>query len=137
MITYREKALSAYKKMYLEAQSGREIEASVLTNAALALKKWKDHWQTEGRRAGLRAALKYNQQVWSVLQAELVKPNNPLPRKLRENILSLSVFIDRRIFEILADPSPDKLSAIIDINFNIAAGLRGSVSPKNHADDLN
>jgi flagellar protein FlaF len=137
MITNLEKALNAYKKMYLKAQSGREVEASVLTDAALALKKWKDQWQTEGRHAGLRAALKYNQRVWSILQAELVKPNNPLPRKLRENILSLSVFVDRRIFEILADPSPDKLSAIIDINLNIAAGLRGSVSPKDDADAVN
>jgi flagellar biosynthesis activator protein FlaF len=129
MINSHERALNAYRKMYLAAQSGREVEASILSRAAFSLKKWKDQWHTEGRRAGLRAALKYNQRVWSILQAELVKPDNPLPQRLREDILSLSIFIDRRIFEIMADPSPDKLSAIIDINLNIAAGLRGSVSP--------
>jgi flagellar protein FlaF len=36
----------------------------------------------------------------------------------------LSVFIDKRIFEIMAMPSPEKLTAIIEINRNVAAGLR-------------
>jgi flagellar protein FlaF len=40
--------------------------------------------------------------------------------------LRLSAFVDRRIFETLAAPAPEKLEAIININNNIAAGLRGS-----------
>ena len=30
----------------------------------------------------------------------------------------------KRLFEILAFPNPEKLSIVIDINFNLAAGLR-------------
>jgi len=40
------------------------------------------------------------------------------------DLLKLSAFIDRRILETMADPSPEKLTAIININRNIAAGLR-------------
>ena len=34
----------------------------------------------------------------------------------------------KRIFDIMAYPSPEKLTIIININLNLAAGLRGSPS---------
>jgi len=37
--------------------------------------------------------------------------------------LRLSAFVDKRTFQVMAEPSPDKLQALIDINRNIAAGL--------------
>ncbi len=118
--------LEAYKKTQMQTLSGREIEAAVLTKAALALKECQDTWDAGGRNGKLDDALRYNQLIWSVFQGELIKEENPLPKKLREDILSLSGFIDRRIFEIMAYPSPEKLNAIININLNLAAGLRGS-----------
>ena len=72
----------------------------------------------------LDAALKYNQRVWSIFQAELEKPENPLPNTLKVDLLRLSAFIDKRMFEIMAYPSPEKLTILININHNIAAGLR-------------
>ena len=125
-----EGVLKAYNKLYLETQSGREVEAAALTKAAIDLKRCRDQWHTDVRHANLYKALKYNQRIWSILQGELAKATNPLPRTLREKILNLSLFIDKRIIEILADPSPDKLSIVIDINLNIAAGLRNSVPKK-------
>ena len=118
--------LEAYKKTQMQTLSGREIEAAVLTKAALALKECQDTWDAGGQNGKLDEALRYNQLIWSVFQGELIKEDNPLPKKLREDILSLSGFIDRRIFEIMAYPSPEKLNAIININLNLAAGLRGS-----------
>jgi flagellar protein FlaF len=106
--------------------TGREIEATVLNKAALKLKECQNNWDAENRDQKLDEALKFNQRVWSILQAELSRENNPLPMQLKRDLLSLSVFIDRRILETLAYPSPEKLSIIIDINNNIAAGLRGS-----------
>jgi len=106
--------------------SGRELEALVLTKAAQKLKDCQARWTQADRDARLDEALRFNQKVWSVFQGELSKADNPLPRKLREDILSLSAFVDRRVFEVLAYPSPDKLTALININMNLAAGLRGS-----------
>ncbi|MCX5855922.1 MAG: flagellar biosynthesis regulator FlhF, partial [Deltaproteobacteria bacterium] len=62
---------------------------------------------------------------WSIFQGELMKDDNPLPKKLKQDILSLSTFIDKRIFEVMAQPAPEKLEVIINLNLNLAAGLRG------------
>lgn len=119
----------AYHKTQMQTMSGRDLEASVLTKAALALKECHDNWDADHRDAKLDEALKFNQLVWTIFQTELAREDNPLPKKVRQDILVLSAFIDRRIFEIIAYPAPEKLAAIIDINLNIAAGLRGSPAP--------
>jgi len=120
------KQLEVYKAIDKATMSGREIEASVLTEAALKLKDCQDNWNAEDRDIKLNEAFQFNQLIWSVFQGELVSTDHPLPKKLRQDILSLSAFIDKRIFETMAYPSPEKLTAIININLNIAAGLRGA-----------
>jgi len=99
-----------YRSTDQATMSGREIEATVLTKAALKLKECQNNWDAENRDQKLDEALKFNQRIWSILQAELAKEDNPLPVQLRRDLLSLSVFIDRRILETLAYPSPEKLS---------------------------
>lgn len=117
-------SVNAYTAIQKENLSGRELEASVLSRAGLMLKSVKDNWSAPDRDQKLLEAIKFNQKVWSFFQAELSDPENPLPKNLREDILNLSVFIDKRLFEVLAFPDPEKLSIVIDIDFNIAAGLR-------------
>jgi flagellar biosynthesis activator protein FlaF len=116
--------VNAYTEIQKEGLSGRELEASVISRAGLMLKQVQDNWSAPNRSEKLLEAIKFNQKVWSFFQAELADPSNPLPKKLREDILSLSLFIDKRLFEVLAFPDSEKLSIVIDINFNIAAGLR-------------
>jgi flagellar protein FlaF len=106
--------------------TGREIEAHVLTKAALMFRKCQENWDQGGSNGMLGEAIRFNQRIWSVFQGEMVLPENPLPKKLREDILTLSRFIDRRCFEVLAFPKPEKLDILIRINLNLAAGLRGS-----------
>ncbi len=118
--------LQAYDTVNKETMPGREIEAAVLTKAARKLKDCQDSWDVENRDEKLSEALKFNQLVWSIFQGELKKEDNPLNRKLRADLLRLSAFVDRRIFETIADPSPEKLNIVININNNIAAGLRES-----------
>jgi len=105
--------------------SGREIEASALARSASILAECRDNWDAPDREEMLRAALRRNQMLWSIFQAELSDADNPLPKELKESILNLSLFIDKRSIDIMAFPSPEKLDAIIDINLNLAAGLRG------------
>jgi flagellar protein FlaF len=116
----------AYESVSKMTMSGREIEATVLTKAARKLKACQDRWDTADRDEILDDALKFNQRIWSIFQSELSAEDNPLPKKLRLEILRLSAFIDKRIFETMAEPSPDKLNIIIDINNNLASGLRDS-----------
>lgn len=120
--------LNAYTSIQKENMNGRDLEASVLSRAGLMLKTVKENWDASDRDLKLLEAIKFNQKVWSFFQAELADPENPLPKNLREDILNLSLFVDKRLFEVLAFPEPDKLSIVIDINFNIAAGLRTNSS---------
>jgi flagellar protein FlaF len=106
--------------------TGRETEARVLTTAAIKLKYCRDNWLATNRREKMDEALTYTQRIWSLLQGDLLDENNPLPKQLKENILSLSAFIDKRIFNVMAKPAPEKLNIIIDIHLNLAAGLRKS-----------
>jgi len=117
--------LETYRNMQKATLSGRELEAEVLSKAAFKLNFCQDNWNDPKREELLEEALKYNQKIWTLFQAELAKPDNPLPKKLRENLLSLSAFVDKRIFELMSFPTPEKLTAIININLNLAAGLRG------------
>lgn len=117
-------ALNTYTTMQKDTLSGRELEASVLTRAGLMLKTVQENWDALDRNEKLMEAVKFNQKVWSFFQAELSDPENPLPKKLREDILNLSLFVDKRLFEVMANPVKEKLTIIVDIDFNIAAGLR-------------
>jgi flagellar protein FlaF len=119
-------ALSSYESIDNMTMSGRGIEATVLTKAARKLKECQNNWEAEGFGRKLEKALKFNQRIWTIFQTELARDDHPLPKKLRRDILKLSAFIDRRIFETMAEPSPNKLTMVIRINENIAAGLRGS-----------
>jgi len=115
--------LETYGEIQKAGLSDRELEASVLTKAALRLKECKDNWD-DNNYTKLDKALKYNQQIWSIFQGELVKEDNALPRQLKLDLLRLSIFIDKRTFEVMAYPEPGKLTIMININLNLAAGLR-------------
>ncbi len=120
----QQSAINAYTTVQTENLSGRDLEAHVLTKAGTKLKQAVENWNAPDREEKLTEAIRYNQKVWSFFQAELSDPENPLPKNIREDILNLSLFIDKRLFEVLAYPSPEKLQIVIDINFNLAAGLR-------------
>ncbi len=120
--------IEIYRNMHKMALGGRELEAAVLTKAAQKLTLCQNNWEASDREEKLNEALKYNQKVWTLFQSELSNPENPLPKELKEDLLSLSAFIDKRIFDTLSFPAPEKLNAIININLNIAAGLRGTAA---------
>jgi len=117
-------AINSYTNMQKETLSGRDLEASGLTRAGLMLRQVQENWAALDRSDKLLEAIKFNQKVWSFFQAELSDPENPLPKNLREDILNLSIFVDKRLFEVMANPDKDKLNIVVDIDFNIAAGLR-------------
>ncbi|MBF0328315.1 MAG: flagellar biosynthesis regulator FlaF [Nitrospirae bacterium] len=125
--------LDAYKQVDKTTLNGRELEASVLVKSAMALKECQDNWNAADRDEMLQLAIKYNQMIWSIFQSELAQGTNPLPHNIREDLLNLSAFVDKQSLQVLAFPSPEKLTILINININIAAGLRASAveAPKN------
>ncbi len=116
--------MEAYKKVEQETLSGSEVEAAVLIKAANKLEECQKNWDTADRENQLDESLKFNQLIWSIFQSELASEDNPLPKDLRLNLLRLSSFIDGRSLDTLAYPASEKLTILININRNIAAGLR-------------
>jgi len=118
--------LNAYQEVEKATLSGRDLESTVLMRAAMRLMDIKNNWDTPERETKLDEALRYNQRVWTFFQAELLDAENPLPAEIKRNLLSLSGFVDKRTFDVMAFPAADKLDILISINKNIAAGLRGN-----------
>ena len=106
------------------SMSDREVEAAAMAKAAALLQDCQQAWDTPSRPARLAEAVEFNQKLWSILEAALLLPGHPMPAALRVDILKLARFIDRRLLEVLAYPAPEKLTAVIQITLNLAAGLR-------------
>jgi flagellar protein FlaF len=71
----------------------------------------------------LREALRLNQRLWSIFQAALSEPDCPLPKDVRDNVLALSIMVDRHSMDRLIDLDGSKIGPILDINRAIAEGL--------------
>ena len=112
--------LKAYAQTQKSALPPREVEAMAFTKAALMLDEAKG--QTEDYDA-YAAALKFNQLLWTIIQADIVDTANTLPPQLKANILSLSIFVDKQTVKALADTNGDHLDSLIDIDKNLAEGL--------------
>lgn len=120
-------ALQAYDTAAKTTTSSRQLEASILFKAARQLQACKNDWDAPDTATRLPEALRYNQRLWTVFQTALTRPDHPLDAQMRLNLLTISAFVDRRTFELLARPDPEKVQALIDINRNLATGL--STSP--------
>lgn len=83
---------------------------------------------TDDNGDAMRAALVLNQRLWSIFQASLIDPSCELPKEIRDNVLALSVMVDRHLMARLGDLDASKIQPIIDINRSIAEGL--SVTPE-------
>ena len=115
--------LQAYAQTQKSSMSSREIEAMAFTKAALKLEDTKKSLDDYDAYA---SALKFNQLLWTIIQADIVDQENQLPDQLKANILSLSIFVDRQTIKALSDTSEKHLDVLININKKFClASLKG------------
>jgi flagellar protein FlaF len=117
--------LKAYETSVKSTLDGRALEAHVLIRGAQLMIECKEQWHEPGNNERLNQALGFNQKLWTFFQIELSNSEHPLPKKIREDLLNLAIFMDKRIYEMMTSPEPDKLDVMININQNIASGLQG------------
>jgi flagellar protein FlaF len=115
-------AANVYARVAKVGQTPREIEASVLLNAAARLQAICDKW--DEKQDDLVEALTYNRRVWTVLSSAATAAENPLPDSVKASMASLAMFIFNRTFDVMVEPAAPKLKALVAINREIAAGLR-------------
>jgi flagellar protein FlaF len=104
----------------------RELEALVLQKATRVFQNLQDNWD-DVTQENLDDALSYNRQIWMMFVDTAIEDTDPSrPIELRNNIASLGLFIFNHTLDVLADPKPEKLDILMDINRDIAAGLMDS-----------
>jgi len=116
-------AADAYKSVAKEIASPRELEANLLLKAAARLQAVSDTWDND--QSDFIPALHFNRKLWTFFLGEIADPNNQLPFEIRQNVTNLGVFIMNHTMSLLSHPRREALRSLININRELAAGLRG------------
>jgi flagellar protein FlaF len=116
-------AAKAYGKTANQTAQPRELEANLLLKSAAQLQAIQDDW--ENSRSRLSEALTYNRKLWTIFVTSVTEKDSPLPREIRQNMANIGIFVMNQTFAIIAEPAPEKLGALININRQIAAGMLG------------
>ena len=123
--------IEAYGRAQKLGLSQRETEAMAFVKAERMLEEAKEN---AGEPDNYQSALKFNQRLWTIIQAALVEEGNQLPPSLKANILSLSIFVDRQTIKAFANRKGEFLDILISINKNMASGL---LSGAEGSDEIN
>lgn len=118
-------AARLYKNVSEKISSPRSTEADLLLDAAIRLMRIQDNWESKNV-SDLDDALRYNRMLWTILLSAVTKADNPLPQAIRQNVANLGLFVMKHTIAILVEPKPEKISPLISINRNLAAGLAGT-----------
>lgn len=110
-----------YSSNEINSLSQSELESRALINTASKLNYICEHW--DASQPELSDALDRNRRLWAIIASAMQDDDCPQPIEIRQNILNLSVFIFKRTIDIIAEPKPESLRVLIDINMNLAKGL--------------
>lgn len=113
----------SYAQNEVSGMKESELESRALIRTASGLNLIKEHW--EERKGELEEALEKNRKLWAIIASAMSEEDCPQPAEIKRNILSLAVFVFKRTVDVMANPAPEKLNALISINMNIAKGLSG------------
>jgi flagellar biosynthesis activator protein FlaF len=114
----------AYGAVARQVASPRELEATLLLQAASRLQAVQDGW--DRTKPELDEALRFNRKLWTIFVDSITMPDHPLPTEIRQNVANLGLFVLNQSISILANPQPAQLTPLISINREIAVGLRGA-----------
>ena len=114
-------AANTYRTVAKQIANPRELEANLLLKAAARLQAIHASW--DDAKDDLDDALLYNRKLWSVFLTSVTQQEHPLPREIRQNVANLGLFVMNQTISVLADPKPEKLNSLININRELAAGL--------------
>ena len=81
----------------------------------------------EENKIRVRDSLRLNWRLWTIFQTELSFEDGPVPTEIRESMLNLCNFVDKHTVDTINEPTPEKISTLIEINRNIANGLLTSL----------
>src|SRR5215470_11817526 len=114
-------AAQIYGNTARRTSSPRELEANLLLDAAARLQAARDSWDDKSGK--LDSALQYNRKLWTILLTSVTSTENPMSADIRQNVANLGLFVLKHTLTVLANPKPESLGSLININRELAAGL--------------
>jgi flagellar biosynthesis activator protein FlaF len=112
----------AYGAVAREIASPRDLEATLLLRAAARLQAVCDSWSDN--KTDLQNALLYNRKLWTVFLDSVMNKESHLPVEIRQNVANLGLFVMKQTLSLTSDPKPENVEPLININRQLAAGLR-------------
>ena len=117
-------ATKAYAAVAKETASPRELESLLLLKAAFKLQSVYDGWTDHPH--GLDDAVLYNRRLWTVFLDAVCDESSQLPVPVRQNIANIGIYVMTETFSLMTNPQPSQLVPLININRELAAGLRAN-----------
>src|SRR5690606_13529369 len=114
----------AYQQVARKTEAPSHREANLLSRAATNLQLIHDAWEI--KQDSLNEALLFNRRIWNIFLTSVTREDIPLPAAVRQNIANLGLFVMNETRELHMEPSQAKLLPLININRQLAAGLRGA-----------
>jgi flagellar biosynthesis activator protein FlaF len=111
----------AYANIAQTTANPRDLEAQLLIRAANRLQSIVSGQITDTEE--MREALRYNRKLWTVLSTSATAADNPLPNIIKQNIGNIALFVLPHCVELEAQPVPQRMASLVNINRELAAGL--------------
>ncbi len=118
----QQQAALAYQTVAKQTINPRDLEANLLSRSAAHLQRIRENW--EQQNGELRLALKFNRNLWNVFLTSATSNDNPLPQAIKQNVANLGLFVLNHTLKTEMRPEAEKLDVLININREVAAGLR-------------
>ena len=117
-------SVAAYQKVNQNTENPRQTEYRAFAIFTRALEEAEE----KGPVAVVKAVAD-NNQLWLTLQMDLASEANQLPKELRAQLLSISLWVNR--YSSAAMKGEASLEPLISVNKQIMDGLRGTAKQQN------
>lgn len=112
-------SIQAYQRASAQAENPRDLEYRVFVAVTAGLIKAKG--QGRDQLVEIAAALHKNRELWSLLAQDCANPENALPKPVRAQIISLSMWVSRHTSAVLQ--AGEDIEPLIDVNRSVMQGL--------------
>ncbi len=112
-------SVAAYQKVNQNTESPRQTEYRAFAIFTRALEEAEAKGPVE-----MVKAVADNRQLWLTLQMDLASEDNKLPKELKAQLISISIWVNRYSAEALKGEA--SLEPLITVNKQIMEGLRGT-----------
>jgi len=113
--------VAAYQKAQRAAENPRSAEYRLFGQVTGALM---DAKSAGSKGPSLIDAIDWNRRLWSTLAVDCMDEGNKLPKELRAQIISLSLWVTKYSSQVMQDGV--SLEPLIDINRTIMQGLKAA-----------